>query len=118
MANTWVWIVIVLGGLGAIAGLFMALRGWLAREIRLAGGFVLLCLLVTPAPVPDYPGNFAPALVVLLFEGLFQRDGDPIAALKILLAVTAIAAGLATLTLLAWRRLASQHAQGANDSNT
>ena len=74
MGNMWVWVVIVLCGAGWVAGLYMALRGWFARETRLAGAFVLLCLLVTPAPVPDYAGSYAPALIVLVFEGAFQQD--------------------------------------------
>ena len=104
MGNAWVWAAIVVGGLGAVAGLYMALNGLLAREVRLAVAFILLCLLVTPAPVPDYAGSYAPALIVLAFEGLFQRDGDFFTALKMLLAVSALASGSAGLGVLGWRR--------------
>ena len=117
MANTWVWVAIVLCGLGGVAGLYMALGGWLARETRLAGAFVLLCLLVTPAPVPDYAGSYAPALIVLVFEGAFQREGDPLIALRILLAVAAVAVGIALLMLLGWRRLAGRPLEGGADSD-
>ena len=115
MGNAWVWAAIVLGGLGAVAGLSMALSGWLAREVRLAGAFVLLCLLVTPAPVPEYAGSFAPALIVLAFEGLFQRDGDPFTALKLLLTVAALASGVAVLMVLGWRRWAIATPEAAED---
>jgi hypothetical protein len=108
MANAWVWAAIVVGGMGAVAGLYMALGGLLARETRLAGAFVLLCLLVTPAPVPDYAGSYAPALIILVFEGIFQRDGDPFTAIRILL-------GVALLVLLGWRRWVSPPADGNVD---
>ncbi len=117
MANAWVWTAIVAGGAGAVAGLYMALDGLLAREIRLGGAFVLLCLLVTPAPVPDYAGSYAPALIVLIFEGVFQLDGDAGTALKILLAVVAVAVGLALLMVLGWRRWVSPPVEDRGDSD-
>jgi hypothetical protein len=118
MGNAWVWVAIVVGGLGAAAGLHMALSGLLAREIRLAVVFVLLCLLITPAPVPEYAGSYAPALIILAFEGLFQRGGDPFTALKILLTVAALASGAAVLMVLGWRRWASTSLPNAESADS
>jgi hypothetical protein len=41
-------------------------------------------LLLTPAPVPGYQGQFAPAFLVLLFEGLLQAEGEVKVALRVL----------------------------------
>ena len=45
---------------------------------------VLLSLLLVPAPIPGYPGDLAPAFLVALFESLFQADGKPLVALRLL----------------------------------
>ena len=86
------WAVIAAAALLAFAGVCALTRrlrpGFLRAWLRLLS----LVLMVTPAPVPDFPGNFAPAYVVGLFEALFQIDGAPQQALKLL-----AAAGLAAV---------------------
>ena len=67
--------------------------GFLRTWVRLAS----LPLMLTPAPVPDFPGHFAPAYMVALFEMLFQIDGRPGQSLKLLLAACLAAAALALL---------------------
>lgn len=65
------------------------LRSWLRT--------LVLALMLTPAPVPGFPGNFAPAYVVALFEALFQIEGAPQPALKLLLAAGLAATAWAAL---------------------
>ncbi len=59
-----------------------------------------LPLMLTPAPVPGFPGYFAPAYMVALFETLFQIDGQPAQSLKLLLA--ALLAATAWAWLWSW----------------
>lgn len=54
---------------------------WRRLLVGLVGVWFLL-----PAPVPGYEGSFAPAFIVLIFEGLLQSDGAPAAAAAILAA--------------------------------
>ncbi len=53
--------------------------------------------MVTPAPVPGYPGQLAPAWLVVLFETFLQREGDPLPAATLLVisivALLAVVAG-------------------------
>ncbi len=37
----------------------------------------LICFFVTPAPLPAYEEQLAPAFVVVIFENFFQTKGDP-----------------------------------------
>ncbi len=65
-------------------------------------------LLVVPAAVPGHDGAYAPAFVVLAFEWLFQADGRPLGALRVLL----VTAALGLLALLGiYRRLATRVAK-------
>ncbi len=85
----------------AIVSTLLAGMGIWVLTGRLGRGFLrswLLCLIVAlalmPSPVPGFEGSWAPAYVVALFEALFQLDGEPLQALKLLLAagLTAISA--------------------------
>jgi hypothetical protein len=51
-------------------------------------------LLLVPAPVPEFPGHYAPAFIVLVFEGLLQADGQSFPALVILLVTALVIAAL------------------------
>ena len=89
--------------LAAAAALF-AFGGVYALTQRLRPGFLRswlrvlsLALMLTPAPVPSFPGNFSPAFVVAVFEALFQIDGAPQQALKLLAAAGLAAAAWAAL---------------------
>lgn len=88
----------------AAAAALLAFAGVCALTQRLRPGFLRswlrvlsLALMLTPAPVPGFPGNFAPAYVVGLFEAMFQIDGAPQQALRLL-----AAAGLAAAAAALW----------------
>ena len=88
----------------AAAAALLAFAGVCALTQRLRPGFLRswlrvlsLALMLTPAPVPGFPGNFAPAYVVGLFEAMFQIDGAPQQALRLLAAAGLAAAAAAAL---------------------
>lgn len=88
----------------AAAAALLAFAGVCALTRRLRPSFLrswlrtlVLALMLTPAPVPGFPGNFAPAYVVALFEALFQIEGAPQPALKLLLAAGLAATAWAAL---------------------
>ena len=78
---------LVAGGAGLIGTVTMVFWtrhlniGWLRRSLCV----LPVLLLLVPAAIPDFPGNYAPAFVVAVFEALFQTDGQPLAALRMLL---------------------------------
>lgn len=78
------WVVAGLAGLlGTITMVFWTrhlTRGWLRRSLCV----LPVMLLLVPAGIPDFPGNYAPAFVVAIFEALFQVDGQPLAAARML----------------------------------
>ena len=86
------WLVAFTAGLLGLIGLI-----FLTRPIQTQWLKDLLCwlppaLLLVPAPVPGFVGHYAPAFIVLVFEGLFQANGQAITALVILL-LTALLVG-------------------------
>lgn len=90
-----------------LLGAFAFLRA--TRGLPLAGLWRALALLVAawmlvPAPVPDFPGHYAPAFFVFLFEAVFQRSGEPRVAGLILAAATVGAAVLILVSALLRRR--------------
>ena len=112
MSGSWIaWGVTVLAGGGAAAGLHMALRPYR----RAAGIHYLLPLLVgvwvfLPWRIAEDSGHFAPAIIVLLFRGLFEPDGEPGGVATGLLLATAIVVVLHFVVVgvvFAWRRRAS-----------
>jgi hypothetical protein len=100
--HVWAWAALVLGTLGLILALQRALRGWDAPLLKSVVGWLLLVLLV-PAQIPRHGDQIAPAFVVFVFEALFQRDGSPDAAARILAAAGAVALALALVTWLVVR---------------
>ena len=96
MSYTIAWLVILGAGLAGTGFLFLLTRGIRAPSIRWVLRVLPLVLMVVPAPVPNYDGQLAPAFVVLIFESLFQSDGEPFTAAMILLgaALAGIALGL------------------------
>ena len=58
-----------------------------------------LAALFTPAAVPGYPDQLAPAWLILLFEAVLQSAGDPLPAAIVLLVVTVVLMAL----VAAWR---------------
>ena len=109
MSGSWIgWAVAVMTGVGAAAGLHMALRPFRrAAGIRylvpvLVGVWVLL-----PWRIAEDSGHFAPAIIVLLFRGLFEPEGDPSGVAAGLLLATAFVVVLHFLVvgvLFAWRK--------------
>ncbi len=91
------WIVVFVAGLCGLFGIYV-----LSRPIRALFPRVILLGLAaiwmfTPAPVPNFEGQYAPAFVVMMFEWLLQTDGEPGVALRILIAASVAAVGLLSL---------------------
>ncbi len=95
------WMVVTGAGL-------LALAFWLLITRNIRNAFVrtlLRCLaavwMLLPAPVPNYPGHYAPAYVVALFESVFQSEGEPNTAFAILVGGSVFVVVL----LVAWAML-------------
>jgi hypothetical protein len=92
----YAWLVVAGAGILGALGLFILTRKVGSPRLRAILRLLPPVLLLAPAPVPSYDGQFAPAFIVLVFESLFQAAGEPLAAGLILVVagITAIAAGL------------------------
>ncbi len=90
MNYTLAWLVVAAAGVTGSLGLYFLTRSWRPGRLRSIIRITPLLLLVVPAPVPNYDGQMAPAFIVLLFESLFQGNGQPLAAGLILLAALAL----------------------------
>lgn len=99
----WAWLAIAVAAPLTVAFLNLATWRWRMPRTRLVVNLLLLVWLLAPAPVPAHAGSYAPAFIVLVFEWLFQKPGDPGTAGLILGAVTAAALGLG-LILMVLRR--------------
>lgn len=97
MNYTIAWLVILAAAMLGSGMLFLITRGISSASFRWAIRLLPLALLTVPAPVPNYDGQLAPAFVVLIFESLFQSEGEPGTAAGILLAAVLIAVALAML---------------------
>ena len=78
--NAWI-VIAVLAVIGAFC-LNLLLRGakpaharW-PRKLRYIFVTLVFVFFLLPAPIPNYPGVFAPAFVVYIFESLFQSGGQ------------------------------------------
>jgi len=118
MAYLTAWAIAITAGiLGSVVLVVMTrtmAASWIRNLLRTLPGVLLLL----PAPVPGYPGNFAPAFIVLFFEGLFQREGSPLGALTILISGGAVAALLVVLIsrrLKARERMAREFGDNADN---
>lgn len=78
------WVIVVCAGLLALGFWFIITRSIGNRFLRTLLRCLAAVWMLLPAPVPDYPGQFAPAYVVALFEAVFQDNGAPEHALIIL----------------------------------
>lgn len=92
METTVAWGIVALAGLGTLAGVFVLTRSignaWLRSLLRcLAAVWLML-----PWNIQVVDGEFAPAFIVALFEGVFRADGNPRPALAVL--------GLASLVVI------------------
>ncbi len=79
------WIIAAVAGIACLGFFFLLTRRIGSLYLRI----LLRCLgaawILLPASVPNYPGHFAPAFVVWIFEGVLQSEGDPLLSLQILL---------------------------------
>lgn len=80
-----IWGIAALAGIACLGFFFLLTRRVGSLFVRT----LLRCLgavwILLPAPVPNYPGNYAPAFVVWVFEGVLQSDGEPLLSIQILL---------------------------------
>lgn len=80
-----IWGIAALAGIACLGFFFLLTRRVSSLFVRT----LLRCLgavwILLPAPVPNYPGNYAPAFVVWVFEGVLQSDGEPLLSIQILL---------------------------------
>jgi len=97
-AYAWAWIIVVVAAPLAVFSLHRATRGLPLGGFRHALYVLIAVLLVLPAPLPGYPGHYAPASLVFLFEAAFQSSGSPRAAALILGGGSI----LVLVTLLVW----------------
>ncbi|MFP6814235.1 MAG: hypothetical protein VB949_00985 [Pseudomonadales bacterium] len=91
MSYGWVWLIVIGAGGATLFCAYMPLRATGPGYLRALACGLILVLLLTPAPVPGYPLNYAPAFVVAVFEGVLKSDGTPGVALRLL--------GVATVTI-------------------
>ncbi len=92
------WTIYAIAGLGVVAGIWvLTARFWpLPRDML---RMLVVVALAVPAGVVGYPGHYAPAVLVAVFEGVFQSHGDPVPAMATL--ASALAVGTAVVLLLA-----------------
>ena len=102
-AMAW-WLV---GGCGVVCLVAVAMlfrhqaRTWVLASLVL----LMAAVLLVPAPHPGAPGVWAPAFVIALFEGLFQSNGNPTVALRILVVSCLCAIAIVvTALLILWLR--------------
>jgi hypothetical protein len=88
----------------AVYGFLRATRGLPLLWPRRALALVVASWLLVPAPIPNFPGNYAPAFFVFLFEAVFQHGGKPRVA-AIILGMATFAALLSMLLFVLVRRL-------------
>jgi hypothetical protein len=107
------WLVVAAAGLGALLGIYLLTRPLKNAFFKRLLRCISMVWLLLPAPIPGAAGHFAPAYVVLIFEGLLQRDGQPEQSLWILAAGTLIVVVLLVGLALYGRRDAPGTADGA-----
>jgi hypothetical protein len=84
MESVYAWGVVALAGLGTLAGVFVLTRRIKSPSLR----SLLRCLaaiwLMLPWKIQAVEGEYAPAFIVALFEGVFRAGGNPRPALIVL----------------------------------
>ena len=103
MSYVGVWLIVTGAGCATLLCAYMLLRAIGSGYLRVLACGLILVLLLTPAPVPGYPLNYAPAFIVALFEGVLKADGSPEVALR-LLGVASLAIALLVLGAVGVRR--------------
>jgi len=98
------WSVMALLAPLAAYAFLRATRGLPLLWLRRALAVVVASWVLVPAPIPNFPGNYAPAFFVFVFEAVFQHSGKPRVA-AIILAMATLAALVGMLLLVLMRRL-------------
>ena len=70
------WAVVVVAGLGALAGVFVLSRRIPNPLVRSIVRCLATVWLLLPWSIQVVPGHYAPAFLVALFEGVFRADGS------------------------------------------
>lgn len=91
------WVIVGVAGLGALAGVFVLSRQIPWPLLRTIVRCLAAVFLLVPAPIGVLEGFYAPAFVVLVFEGLFRAGGSAEPALTML----GVAAGIAMVLVIA-----------------
>jgi hypothetical protein len=104
VSDAGVWFVVVLTGVLSGAGWYLLLRTFASSFVQALVPAIWVAVVVVPAPVPDFAGEYAPAFIVVVFEGLFQSGGAPWVAVRLLLVAVCVAAAAVGLTFLALQR--------------
>ena len=76
------WTLVALGALIWFAVVWQWLRR--PRWLRLLLALLVPVWALSPAPVEGFPGEFAPAIIVAVYEALFALHGNPGTAIAIL----------------------------------
>ena len=113
------WTIIAGAGLACLVFVGLLLRHSVRPLLLWPALALLAAVMLVPAPHPGAEGTWAPAFVVALFEGLFQTDGKPTTALRLLLAgcLSALALSGGVCGLIALRQSAlRRRAENADGS--
>ena len=97
MSEPIAWSAALAAALLAFVGIWVLTRALSSRFLRIWLRALSLALMLTPAPVPNFEGYYAPACIVALFEAVFQLQGQPAQSLKLLLATCLLATVVAAL---------------------
>ncbi len=116
MSYPQVWLLVFVSALACLAFFFLLTRRIGNKLVRMVLRSLAAVFLLAPAPLPEYPGFYAPAFIVALFEGVFRDQGQPQLALSILgYGGLAVLIALILWYLLAGRKQPAETApRGAN----
>ena len=104
MSYAFAWVIVVITSAALGFSLYYMLRDVVSRKVLVIVIGILSALVLTPAPIPLFPGNYAPAIVVMLFEGLIRSNGEAIIATRLVILGTVSIA----ISLLAFMRIKSK----------
>ena len=105
MGDLIAWTIVVVAAAIGTLGLFYLTREFTNPGLRLLTRLLVPVWLLLPAPVPGFPGSYAPAFLIAIFEALFQVDGRPGQSLRLLvLASTVVILGVVGWRLVLHRR--------------
>ena len=97
MSEPIAWAAALAAALLAFVCIWVLTRALRSRFLRIWLRALSLSLMLTPAPLPNFEGYYAPAYIVALFEAVFQLQGQPGQSMKLLLASCLLATVVAAL---------------------